>query len=142
MSVMKIAFGCMTPPVRSGTLWYQIVGTVQYQSQGVRVAKAQQDGEDKTRERILNAAFALFAKKGFAAASTLEIASQARVSKRELYAIVGTKQEMLIACINARARRLRIPTDLPAATNRETLIRVLQTFGMQLLTEISDPTVV
>ncbi len=60
-------------------------------------------GETAVRARILEAAFAAFTRNGYAATSTLEIATRARVSKRELYAAVGNKQEMLIACI-PRAR--------------------------------------
>ena len=65
-----------------------------------------------------SAAFAAFMKNGYAATSTLEIATRARVSKRELYATVGNKQEMLIACISERARRLQVPTDLPQPHDR------------------------
>src|SRR3984885_12862182 len=63
--------------------------------------------ETAVRARILDAAFAAFMKHGYAATSTLEIATRARVSKRELYATVGNKQEMLIACISQRAARPR-----------------------------------
>jgi AcrR family transcriptional regulator len=101
------------------------------------------DGDETAiRGRILDAAFAAFMKNGYAATSTLEIATRARVSKRELYATVGNKQEMLIACISARAGRLQIPADLPALRDRETLARVLTSFGTQLVREISDPPVV
>ncbi len=92
--------------------------------------------------RILEAAFAAFMKNGYAMTSTLEIATRARVSKRELYALVGNKQEMLIACISGRARRLSVPADLPVVRDRETLARVLASFGAQLVREISDPTVI
>ena len=94
------------------------------------------------RGRILAAAFDAFTKKGFAATSTAEIAADARVSKREIYALFGNKQEMLIACISERARRLQAPSDLPVPRNREILARMLVSFGGQLLREISDPTVV
>ena len=94
------------------------------------------------RERILDAAFAAFMERGYAATSTLEIATRARVSKRELYAVVGTKQEILVACISERATRLRVPADLPVPRDRETLAKVLIAFGSQLLREITDPTVV
>jgi AcrR family transcriptional regulator len=94
------------------------------------------------RGRILEAAFAAFMGSGYAAASTLEIATRARVSKRELYALVGNKQEMLVACIEERARRLQVPTDLPRPRDRETLEHLLVSFGTQLVREISDPTVV
>src|SRR5262249_43447551 len=98
-------------------------------------------GEAAVRERILEAAFAAFMKSGYATTSTLEIATRARVSKRELYALVGSKQEVLIACISERARRLHVPADLPVLRDRETLVRVLASFGTQLVREISDPTV-
>jgi AcrR family transcriptional regulator len=103
----------------------------------------EQDGDQTVvRDRILEAAFAAFMKDGYAATSMLEIATRARVSKRELYAMVGDKQEMLIACISERARRLRVAADLPAPRDRETLTRVLTSFGTQLVREISDPGVV
>jgi AcrR family transcriptional regulator len=97
---------------------------------------------DLTTARILDAAFAAFIKHGYAAASTLEIATRARVSKRELYALVGNKQEMLIACIRARAGRLQVPANLPVPKDRLILARVLAAFGSQLVREVSDPTVI
>jgi AcrR family transcriptional regulator len=107
-------------------------------------AKQRQSGSDETpaRQRILEAAFSAFMESGFAAASTLEIATRARVSKRELYALVGSKQEMLVACIRERAKRLQMPADLPEPHDREALARTLETFGTQLLREVSDPTVI
>jgi len=106
--------------------------------------KRRQEGGDETavRERILDAAFAAFMKSGYAAASTLEIATRARVSKRELYALVGNKHEMLIACISERAKRFDVPADLPVPRDRETLAQVLASFGTKLVREVSDPTVI
>lgn len=79
---------------------------------------------------------------GYSATSTLEIATRARVSKRELYALVGNKQEMLVACIGERARRLQMPANMPLPRDREALAKVLSAFGAQLLREISEPTVI
>jgi AcrR family transcriptional regulator len=98
--------------------------------------------EVPVRRRILDAAFSAFMESGFAATSTLEIATRARVSKRELYALVGSKHEMLAACIAERAKRLQMPAELPEPHDREALSRTLVTFGTQLLREVSDPTVV
>jgi AcrR family transcriptional regulator len=98
--------------------------------------------EPSARGRILEAAFAAFTKGGFAETSTLEIATRARASKRELYALFGSKQEMLIACISERASRLRLPVDLPELRDRATLRRALSEFGGQLLREVSDGAVV
>jgi len=108
------------------------------------VSKRRQKGGDEgaVRERILEAAFAAFMKSGYAAASTLEIATRARVSKRELYALVGNKQEMLIACISERAKRFDVPGNLPVLRDRETLAKVLASFGTKLIREVSDPTVI
>ena len=107
-------------------------------------SKPRRDEADETpaRQRILDAAFSAFMERGFAETSTLEIATRARVSKRELYALVGSKQEILAACIGERAKRLQMTADLPAPHDRETLARVLVTFGTRLLREVSDPTVV
>src|SRR6202171_3189826 len=104
---------------------------------------APREAADETpRGRILDAAFSAFMERGFAETSTLEIATRARVSKRELYALVGSKQDMLVACIAARAKRLQAPADLPEPQDRKTLAQVLTAFGAQLLRETSDPTVV
>ena len=94
------------------------------------------------RTRILKAAFSAFMDRGFAETSTLEIARRAKVSKRDLYALVGNKQEMLIACVSARADRLRVTPDMPIPRDRQILARVLLNFGAQLLREVSDLTVI
>ena len=99
-------------------------------------------GRAAVRQRILDSAFAGFMKNGFAAASTLEIATRARVSKRELYAQVGNKHEMLIACIRERAKRLSLPADLPVPHDHVALAKLLTGFGANLVYEISDPTVI
>jgi AcrR family transcriptional regulator len=98
--------------------------------------------ERPVRDRILLAAFSTFTERGFAEASTLEIATRARASKRELYALFGNKQDMLIACISERARRLRLPVDLPELRDREALRTALGVFGARLVGEVSEPAVV
>lgn len=100
------------------------------------------NGDAPARQRILEAAFAAFMERGFAATSTLEIATRAKVSKRALYEEVGNKDEMLVACIAERARRLRIPADLPEPGDRAALKQILSAFGAQLLHETTDPAVV
>jgi AcrR family transcriptional regulator len=99
-------------------------------------------GEPPARQRILEAAFSAFMERGFAETSTLEIATRARASKRELYAHFGGKQEILMACIGERARRLRMPEDLPTPHDCATLAAALTAFGTHMLREISDPTVI
>jgi AcrR family transcriptional regulator len=103
---------------------------------------SEREEEAAVSTRILDAAFAAFMKNGYAASSTLEIATRARVSKRELYALVGNKQAMLIACISARARRFQVPANFPVPRDRESLALVLASFGKKLVQEITDPTVI
>jgi AcrR family transcriptional regulator len=109
-----------------------------------RIAKQRPAAVEETpaRRRILEAAFSAFMERGYAETSTLEIATRARVSKRELYALVGSKQEMLMACIGERAKRLTVPAELPEPHDRGTLAGALAAFGAQLLREVSDPTVI
>ena len=111
---------------------------------GASKSKRRLEIEDQAevRGRILEAAFKAFTNSGYAATSTLEIATRAHVSKRELYALVGNKQEMLITCIRERARRLQAPADLPSPRDRETLAAILTSFGARLLLEVSDPAVI
>src|SRR5262249_1721054 len=74
-------------------------------------------------------------------ASTLDIATRARVSKRELYTHFENKQAMLIACILERAQRMRLTLALPPATNQAALVATLNEFGSAILREVSDPKV-
>src|ERR1700733_8257653 len=123
-----------------GTMWYRL--SRETMMTRASLSKELQEDRDETevRPRTLDAAFSAFMKNGYAATSTLEIATRARVSKREIYALVGNKQQMLIACISARARRLQVPADLPVPNDRETFAHILASFGTQLVREITDPT--
>jgi AcrR family transcriptional regulator len=106
-------------------------------------ARSPDSGEpDPRRGTILNAAFLLFTQRGFDTTSTLDIATRARVSKRELYQLFDSKQAMLAACISERAARMRRPLDLPAPQDRPTLVAVLTSFGATFLREITHPAVV
>jgi AcrR family transcriptional regulator len=105
-------------------------------------SRADESGDVPVRQRILEAAFSAFMEQGFAETSTLEIATRAKASKRELYAHFGGKQQILAACIAERAKRLRMPDDLPEPRDREALAEALAAFGSNLLREISDPTVI
>jgi AcrR family transcriptional regulator len=93
------------------------------------------------RERILSAAFDAFMERGYAGASTLDIARRARVSKRDLYTQFGSKQAMLAACIAERTGRMRTPLDLPVLRSQEALAATLVAFGQTLLREVSRPEV-
>ncbi len=98
-------------------------------------------GSDDKRTRILVAAMEAFMEHGFAAATTLEIATRAKVSKRELYALVGNKEQMLAACVAGRGQRMRLPADFPAPTDKSSLREALRLYGVTLLRELTDPAV-
>src|SRR2546423_11678999 len=114
---------------QSGTVWYHSSSHRIMAPKSLPEEPQESPGAAAVRERILDAAFAAFMERGYAATSTLEIATRARVSKRELYALVGNKQEVLIACISERARRLVVPASRSGLRDRETLSQVLVSFG-------------
>ena len=101
--------------------------------------RGEEGGGDSIRGRILSAAFAAFTEHGFTQASTLEIATRAKVSKRELYALFGNKQQMLVACIQARAKRMRLPVDWPVPDSRAELEAGLAKFGSVGLLPRTEP---
>lgn len=93
------------------------------------------------RQRILGAAFASFMQHGYAGTSTLEIATRAKVSKRDLYSLFGSKQAMLGECIRERADRMRMPLHLPPPGDAAGLSTTLLRFGTTVLREMSRPEV-
>lgn len=97
---------------------------------------------NSVRERILAVAFKAFTEEGYAATSTLEIATRAKVSKRDLYANFGSKHEMLVACIQSRAERMRLAPGLPIPDSRPMLAATLTAFATNLVREISHPSVI
>jgi len=98
-------------------------------------------GSQPARERILHAAMDTFVELGYAGASTLKIATRAQVSKRELYALFGTKQAMLAACIADRAGRMQLPAQQPPR-HRDELAALLTRLGATVLREVSQPGVI
>lgn len=99
--------------------------------------------EPSLRERVLRAAFGVFRKRGFSGASTLEIATRAKVSKRDLYALFGSKQAMLAACIKERAAHMRQPLALtaPVPASSAAVAATLVEFGTSILRVVSHPDV-
>ena len=101
-------------------------------------------GSDSSiRQRVLTAAFAVLRKRGFSDASTLEIATRARVSKRDLYALFGSKHAMLTACIRERASRMRQPLEsaAPIPDSREAVAATLVELGTSILRVACHPDV-
>lgn len=96
-----------------------------------------------TRARILSAAFAAFRKHGFSGASTLDIATRAQVSKRDLYALFDSKHAMLSACIKERAGRMRQPLDaaVPLPQTPQDVAAALRELGASILRGVCHPDV-
>jgi AcrR family transcriptional regulator len=76
---------------------------------------------------------------GYASTSMLEIATRAKISKRDLYASFPNKEAVLLACITRRATRMRLPLDLPAPKSRKMLATTLMTFGTTVIREVCEP---
>jgi AcrR family transcriptional regulator len=97
--------------------------------------------QDALRGRIISAAFEAFLAKGYADTSMHEIATRAKVSKRDLYANFPNKQALLLTCISNRAARMRLAPDLPAPRTREELASTLTHFGSTVVREVCAPAV-
>ncbi len=95
--------------------------------------------DDPVRSRVMGAAFSAFMERGYEGASTLDIATRARVSKRELYALFDNKHAMLAACIAERTKLMRLPLELTAPRDVDALAGTLATFGAAVLRVVCHP---
>lgn len=88
-------------------------------------------------DRILEAASELFLENGYEVTSTAEIASHARVSKRELYACFRDKRAILTSVIGRLQAETKLTLDVEWSSG-EDLRTVLLRAGSQLLRFISS----
>ena len=91
------------------------------------------------RRAILIAAVGVLMEKGYARASTLEIATRARVSKRELYAEFGSKRGILEALIDSASTEMQVPLVSAEIGDRHALAAALTAYGSAALTTLSNP---
>jgi len=96
---------------------------------------------DPTRQRVLQAAFDAFQESGYTGASTLEIATRAKVSKRELYVLFADKQDILLECIIARAQAMQKPLNVPLPDDTQALAEALRSFGISHIRGVTHPEV-
>ncbi len=135
--------------------WYYSVpihltyGTDRYQSQEDALAKnrvPQPAPLSPTWSRAgaasWRAAYDVLMERGYAGASTLEIATRARVSKRELYAEFGSKSGILQALIAATSARMRLPLATAEIGDRDDLADALAAYGTMALAELTSPHVI
>jgi AcrR family transcriptional regulator len=91
------------------------------------------------RRAILIAAVNVLMEKGYARASTLEIATRARVSKRELYAEFGSKRGILEALIATSSAEMKAPLTPAEFGDRHTFEAALTAYGVVALTMLINP---
>ena len=99
------------------------------------------DAQERVRSRIIGAAFKLLMERGYSGTSTLDIATSAKVSKRELYALFGSKRGILMQMIAIGAARMQVPLHLPEPQDRRGLATILVNFGATAMREVSSPVV-
>jgi len=91
------------------------------------------------RRALLIAAVGVLMEKGYARASTLEIATRARVSKRELYGEFGSKRGILEALIAASATEMQMPLAPAEIGDRHALASALTAYGVAAMTVLTNP---
>jgi len=72
-----------------------------------RLRRLSDAGDKSTAERMLNAAAALFSKKGYAATSTREIAALLRIQKASLYYHIESKEDLLYSICKSSLEQIR-----------------------------------
>jgi AcrR family transcriptional regulator len=98
-------------------------------------------GPNSIRDRALDAAFSLFRENGFSSTSMLDIVTQARISKRDLYALFDNKHAVLAACISEHTEQMRRTLDIttPVPQTRGALTKLLIEFGVSILKTVCHP---
>jgi AcrR family transcriptional regulator len=98
--------------------------------------------DDPRHAAIRRAAFEAFLENGVAGTTTDEISRRARVSKREIYRLFGSKEALFEALVRERARTMRKPLVLAPPTDRPEALAILERFGREFLTLLIDPTTI
>jgi TetR/AcrR family transcriptional regulator, mexJK operon transcriptional repressor len=105
----------------------------------ISVAETADAHRSSRRQGILDAAGRVFMDKGFANATTLEIASTAGVSKRDLYAAFPSKDALLRALIQSRVEVMSAPITLAAPKSTAAVYATLHGFGGAFLATLLSP---
>ena len=91
------------------------------------------------RRAMLIAAVNVLMEQGYSRASTLEIATRARVSKRELYAEFGSKRGILEALIDSASIEMQVPLTPAEIGDRHALAAALTAYGVAALSTLCNP---
>lgn len=108
-------------------------------SEAPGAADGRSDAEAARRAAILDAAGCVFTEKGFEAATTLEIAQRARVSKRDLYRLFDSKQGLAEALVATHTESMTLDARFGDPVDRASFLASLAAFGRRFLTEFLDP---
>lgn len=82
---------------------------------------------ERRREEILRAAASVFAMKGYAAATTREIAAKADIAEGSLYNYFASKRDMLVAIISRSPSPVdRLLADTEHLTDRDQFVRFIE----------------
>jgi AcrR family transcriptional regulator len=95
--------------------------------------------DDQARQRILDATAAVFLEKGFARASTNEIARRAKASKQTLYSLFPTKADLFVGVIGAHTNRL-FARHQEFIQGNDPPAKTLNEMGFMMLSTLSAPT--
>lgn len=95
---------------------------------------------DPRSAAIQRAAFEAFVAHGVSGATTDEIARRARVSKREIYRLFGSKEALFAALVRERAAEMRRVLALAAPEEPASALETLERFGKEFLALLTAPT--
>ena len=97
---------------------------------------------DARGEVIRRAAFEAFIEHGVSGATTDEIARRARVSKREIYRLFGSKEALFAGLVRERAGQMRRALTLAPPEDTASALDTLERFGREFLALLTAPTTV
>jgi AcrR family transcriptional regulator len=101
------------------------------------------EADNSARDRVLRSAFGLFCERGYSRTSMLDIATRAKVSKRDLYALFDNKSALLAEGIGERARSMRrsLGSMMPVPSTKQALAAALVEVGGSILQAVCHPEV-
>ncbi len=116
---------------------------------GTNPAHPGRPAPEHRRDTILQAAYAVFVRDGFGAATTLAIAREAKASKETVYQLFGSKEELFAALIRWRADRMQAPLAMVEQSGMMAegqefleLAGTLTAFGVEFLTLLTLPSTI
>lgn len=95
---------------------------------------------DPRSAAIRAAAFEAFVEHGVSGATTDEIARRARVSKREIYRLFGSKESLFAELVRERVVHMRQALTLAPPADRASALETLERFGREFLALLTAPT--